>query len=161
MERLKEFYWCISQIPRTASIPCEIEPPWHAQLSSYDEMCHAQLSSYDEMCHAHEERKVQGTNRTSKIRHDEVGIELVPKMLWMCSSKTKNAYHLINHHRHRSTCLMFVCLHVCQKINTNTFEKGSYKCTVKKSSVNGKWCLFHSLIQVTTSCIQECVLMIS
>ena len=78
MERLKECYWCISQIPRTASIPCEIEPPWHAQLSSYDEMWHAQ-----------EERKEQGTDRTSKIRRDEVGIELVPKMLWMCSSKQK------------------------------------------------------------------------
>lgn len=53
--------------------------------------------------------------------------------------------------------LVETCLHVCQKINTKTFEKGSYICTVKKSSVNGKLCLFHSLIQFTTSCIQECV----
>lgn len=57
-----------------------------------------------------------------------------------------------------SKFLFDVCMSTrMPKNNTKTFEKGSYICTVKKSSVNGKLCLFHSLIQFTTSCIQECV----
>ena len=148
MERLKECYWCISQIPRTASIPCEIEPPWHAQLSSYDEMWHAQ-----------EERKEQGTNRTSKIRRDEVGESSWFQRCCECVHLNKKC---VSSHKSSQTSKYYfdvcmTCLHVCQKINTKTFEKGSYICTVKKSSVNGKLCLFHSLIQFTTSCIQECV----